>query len=114
MIITMIIIIMMTHLPSIQPDLVAAPQQPRQVKRARKAVTTMLKKKFWLEVTHHYHYHEFPKVLHDYPPDQEKEEVGGILRVRLVQAGLNVATWPQSQVKCWITEELRTESRTVC
>ena len=53
-IITMIIIIMMTHLPSIQPDLVAAPQQPRQVKRARKAVTTMLKKKFWLEVTHHH------------------------------------------------------------
>ena len=49
----MIIIIMMTHLPSIQPDLVAAPQQPRQVKRARKAVTTMLKKKFLLEVTHY-------------------------------------------------------------
>ena len=46
-------------------------------------------------------------MFHDYPPDQEKEEVGGILRVLLVQAGLNVATWPQSQVKCWITEELR-------
>ena len=40
MIITMIIIIMMTHLPSIQPDLVAAPQQPRQVNRARKLKTT--------------------------------------------------------------------------
>ena len=53
-------------------------------------------------------------MIHDYPPDQEKEEVGGILRVLLVQAGLNVATWPQSQVKCWITEELRTESRTQC
>ena len=48
----------------------------------------------------------------DYPPDEEEEEVGCILRVLLVQAGLNVATWSQSQVKCWITEER--EQDTVC
>ena len=72
---------MTMKLPSMQPDLVAAPQHPRHVKEARNRVRMRLRMAMMRGMM----------MMITCVPDDDQQEVGRVLWVCLVQAGLNVA-----------------------